>query len=177
MARGKSLETLLTSAVDFSKLGVSVPGNGKMKLMIEGGGQDGTPAMSFEFNPVGPISWRQRIRYKLNDLRKNLNSKYKRLSFDPSGYDYFITVRAEQTPNKDSTINCSKEKTEEVNWKVNDSDFISYSDLTKRLLSWLKGSELFEKVYIPGGTENNLALPNVQVDGGAHHDNLSIRYE
>lgn len=82
-------------------------------------------------------------------------------------YDYLITMRCEQTPNKKSNLKFKKNKTS-LNWEIKSKDFSYYSDYLRRLASFLIINNYAKDFNLKVNSTNGEAIPS-SIDGGAHH--------
>ena len=138
--------------------------DGTIKFAISAWNGPGTPKVTFEINEIKnkPKNLVYRLKKILNNIIKNKTDRVSSPNFD-----YSITMRCEQTPNKDSKLKFNSNITM-LDWEVKDSDFKYYSDYLKILSSFLILNGFAKDVFLTSNSKNHYAVPD-NIDGGAHH--------
>ena len=131
---------------------------GSVKFSISAWDGIGTPKVTFTIreNKENAI---------INGLKNFLKSQIEK-NIVPKA-DYIITMRCEQTINKNSKLEFESNKTN-LDWQINDEDLQIYSDYLRRISSFLISNKFAKDFLLTYPSQNNLAIPKM-IYGGAHH--------
>ena len=161
--KGKNeLPNIITGRINISEKIHNSFNDGTIKFAISAWNGPGTPKVTFSIIENKPRKLINRLKKGLKNIIKN-----KPVKGTLPNSDYFITMRCEQTWNKDSKLKFNSNITR-LDWKVKDSDFKYYSDYLKNLSSFLILNGFAKDVYLSSNSKNHYAIPN-EIDGGAHH--------
>lgn len=153
----KILPPILCQKIDISNSSDKSFKNGKVKIAISAWDGPGTPKTTFMIreNP-------NNIKDQFKNFIKQVIQR-KRIPL----FDYSVTMRCEQTPNRKSNLNFNGEKTS-LNWNIIESDFEAYSKYLRRFSSFLILNKFAKDFTLSESAINSIAYPK-SVKGGAHH--------
>ena len=161
--KGKNeLPNIITRRINISEKNHNSFKDGTIKFAIGAWNGPGTPKVTFSIIENKPKNLIKRFKKLLKSIIKDKPFKGKL----PNS-DYYITMRCEQTWNKDSKLKFNSNITR-LDWGVKDSDFKYYSDYLKMLSSFLILNGFAKDVFLTSNSKNHYAIPN-EIDGGAHH--------
>ena len=167
----KNLPIILLRGINVSE--ASGIGANKSELFISIVAWDGpgTPKVAFQIERLDKywkrmpkISYENPYNLKPYPLKYVLAYKLKTLKTD---HEYYLMMRCEQTPNKDSYMDFNEKETK-LNWKITDTDFKCYSNYLRKFSSFLISNQYAKEVKIPFKESENYAVPDSAI-GGPHH--------
>ena len=157
--RGENtLPKIITHGIKVSpSLHNSFNKKGKIIINFKAWAGIGTPKVSFRI---------KENKIKLKNGIKNILKGLLKRNIIPNS-DYFIVMRCEQTPNKQSYLKFESNKTS-LNWNIIEEDFSHYSDYLRKLTSYLILNKYAKDFSLRNNAIKGEAIPN-SVNGGAHH--------
>jgi len=154
----KELPNIITSRIKISQKVHNSFKDGDVKFAISAWNGPGTPKVTFSIFKNNQYTF-------INRLKNIVRNQIGRVT-SPNA-DYLITMRCEQTWNKESKLKFNSNQTS-LKWAVKDSDFKYYSDYLKMLNSFLISNSFAKDFFLNSDSKMHYAIPK-RIYGGAHH--------
>lgn len=135
--------------------------DGKLNISIKAWDGIGTPKVTMMISEN-----KNKFQNKIKKIIEPFLNQKKKSLYANMVYDYIITMRCEQTPNN-SSLKFSSNKTSLV-WKINDDDFVYYSDYLRRIASFLIVNKFAKNFSLGENAIKGQCIPS-EVTGGSHH--------